>query len=529
MSISRRQLLAASLAAPFALRAAFADDWNSGEVRHLLPAAGPDRLLLKAGFLRPLNAAPTLRAGSRSAEGVRTDSTGEYWRFDLTGLEPETPYTLELTGADGKSLCDPWPIRTFPSPEARPKRLRLLVYTCAGGHPATRNPDTGGSYWVSIENRRKLLQTGLSYQPDAVIAIGDHVYWDLLSPKGKLNLGGSAELKAMIGEFDRSAPVVGTPNESKLKTAVTAQIADLYGTLFRSTPVFFVQDDHDYFENDEASEEMVTFPPDDFALRLARTTQRLYFPEFLPTVGRPLGLPSSSAADRAPGLSESYGTLRYGKLAEILMYDCRRHLSLKGPTAGFVPPTVEAWLMSRMRAQETEHVVNLPSTPIGWSAGKWGEWYPDLLQPNGKLGLEKPKYFWQEGWKLQHNRLIEAASAMERIPLFLSGDLHALAEGSIERYGDLDLRRNPVATVLTGPISTGARGWPSAWRGTPPQTPTGIEVDAGLSPIEKNGFTILDFTEGKVEGQFSSWKMDEPEERLDDLKPFHRFEFKRRS
>jgi hypothetical protein len=52
-----------------------------------------------------------------------------------------------------------------------------------------------------------------------------------------------------------------------------------------------------------------------------------------------------------------------------------------------------------MAAQETQHVVNLPSTPVGWSAGKWGEWYPDLLQPNGKLGLAKPKYFWQQGWQ----------------------------------------------------------------------------------------------------------------------------------
>jgi hypothetical protein len=49
-----------------------------------------------------------------------------------------------------------------------------------------------------------------------------------------------------------------------------------------------------------------------------------------------------------------------------------------------------------MAAQETQHVVNLPSTPVGWSAGKW---YPDLLQLNGKLGLAKPKYFWQQGWQ----------------------------------------------------------------------------------------------------------------------------------
>ena len=163
-------------------------------------------------------------------------------------------------------------------------------------------------------------------KPDAVIAIGDHVYWDLRSPVGSVNLGNSAIARRLVGEFTRSAPVLGTENERRLKQVVTPQICDLYGTLFRSTPMFFVQDDHDYFENDEATESIVTFP-DEFMLQLARTTQRLYYPEFLADATRPQGLASTGAPDRAPGVSESYGTLRYGKLLEIMMYDCRRHLS----------------------------------------------------------------------------------------------------------------------------------------------------------------------------------------------------------
>ena len=43
------------------------------------------------------------------------------------------------------------------------------------------------------------------------------------------------------------------------------------------------------------------------------------------------------------------------------------------------------------------------------------------------------------------------------------------------------------------------------------RTPTGIEVDAGLNPLEKNGFSIIDFTEDRIDGQMFSWKMDEPE------------------
>ena len=497
--------------------------WHAGDVRHLLPTVSHDRLLVKASFQRPLSAAPVMRAGRRAATGVRLDTAGEFYCFDLTELEPEHTYQLSLEDSRGKPLCAPWPISTFPSPEATSRKFRLLVYTCAGGHPATLNPDTNGPYWVPIANRRKMLLTGLSFKPDAVIAIGDHVYWDLRAPVGSVMLGNSPEARKLVGEFTRSAPILGTDNERKLKLVVTPQTCDLYGTDFRSTPIFFVQDDHDYFENDEATEQIVTLPPDDFMLRMARATQRLYYPEFLPDRNRPDGLPSSGAADCPRGVSESFGTLRYGKLLEILMYDCRRHLTLKGPVGGFLPETVEAWLMQRMAAQETRHVVNLPSTPIGWSAGKWGEWYPDLLQPDGKLGVAKSKYFWQPGWRAQHDRLLQAASAMERIPLFLSGDLHALAEGKILRYGKLDFRRNPIVTVLTGPISTGPKAWPSAWRGTPPRTPVSLELEAGLDPLEKNGFSIVDFTEDVIEGRMFNWKIGEPEELLDNLKPFHRF------
>ena len=87
------------------------------------------------------------------------------------------------------------------------------MYTCAGGHPATVNPDTKEPYWVSIANRRKLLLTGLSYKPDAMIAIGDHVYWDLRSPVGSVMLGNAPEAQKLVGQFTRDLPVLGTDNE----------------------------------------------------------------------------------------------------------------------------------------------------------------------------------------------------------------------------------------------------------------------------------------------------------------------------
>ena len=117
---------------------------------------------------------------------------------------------------------------------------------------------------------------------------------------------------------------------------------------------------------------------------------------------------------------------------------------------------------------------------------------------------------------------------MERVPLFISGDLHALAHGSIVRNGAADLRRNPVASILSGPISTGPRAWPSAWRGTPPRVPGGLEVDEGLAPLENNGFTIVDFFPERIDFQMFRWKLDQPESLLDDKKPFYRFSLRRR-
>jgi hypothetical protein len=49
--------------------------------------------------------------------------------------------------------------------------------------------------------------------------------------------------------------VFGSPNEAVFRRATGPQIIPQYGALFRSTPVFFMQDDHDYFDNDEATDD----------------------------------------------------------------------------------------------------------------------------------------------------------------------------------------------------------------------------------------------------------------------------------
>ena len=496
--------------------------WNSGDVAHLLPTVNHQRFLIKVSFRRPQQA-PALLVDRRKVPGRRGDTVGLFWTFDAADLQPARRYALQLLDARGRALCDPWPLATFPSPSDSPARLRLLIYSCAGGHdalPDHKPTDVSTHRFLTLAVRRRMLARAMSFTPDAVVANGDHIYWDLRSARADL-LGNSPEARKYAGVFDRAQPVLGTSNEDVLKKAVGPQIVDLYGTTMRSTPVFFLQDDHDYFETDEADDTLVTLPPDPFMMNLARASQLMYYPEFLPDAHRGSGLPAGSAADRPAGVSESFGTLRYGKLLELLMYDCRRYVTLTGPSATFVPPLIEDWLQARMAASDAAHVVNMPSIPPGWSAGKWGEWYADMDGGNQRLTTAIPKPYWQSGWRLQHDRLLQAASAMRgRVPLFISGDLHSIGETRIFRTSGIDLRQNPVIAVLPGPVGTGRPGWPSLVRGLRGLPPAGLDVEEGLPALEENGFMIVDFTPAGATLRYFRWKLGQSEGSLDTLEPF---------
>jgi hypothetical protein len=496
--------------------------WDAGGLRHLLPTVSDTRMLIKASFSTPLMDAPTLSVGGTSVRGRMGDTQGEHWHFYATDLQPQHRYTLSLTGAKGRPLCEPWQLATFPDPDERPGKFRLLIYTCGGGHEVHK--------FLPTVARNRLLRRALSFRPDAVVANGDQVYWDLLAPVGG-RLFQTPEAVKLAGTFDRSAIVLGGDNETVLKRAAGPQIVPVYGTDFRSTPVFFMQDDHDYFDNDEATDDIITFPPSSFMLQLARATQGMYYPEFLPDVARPLGLPFSSAGDRVWGVSESFGTIRYGRLAEILLYDIRRTLTLAGPSAVYVDLEVEKWLKARTAATDVTHLVHVPSNPPGWTAGKWGEWYPDVLGPDGKLTDSIPKPYWQPGWLKQHDRLIAAmAAARNRAPLVISGDLHAIGIGRMLRSGAIDLRANPVTTVLSGPVGSRPNplGWPSGRRGTGALPPAHLDMDEQVKPIEQHGFTLVDFTADKMLLRMFKWDWKtQSVDAMDTLEPFHTAELMR--
>jgi hypothetical protein len=226
----------AGLSPLFAAAAAAQAGWDQGKLVHLLPTVSHDRILIKASFQAPLDGAPQLHAGAALIYAARKiPRTADFWQFDLSGLKPQTPYRLSLTGSDGRALCEPWTLSTFPAPDTMPSRLRLLIYTCAGGHDAL-NPPGGPTSFLPALVRRRLLMRGLSFKPDAIIANGDHVYWDLRAPRLSKTLGASPQAAAYAGTFDRSQTVLDGPNEQVLRRSAGPQIVPLYGTLCRSTP-----------------------------------------------------------------------------------------------------------------------------------------------------------------------------------------------------------------------------------------------------------------------------------------------------
>lgn len=503
------------------------DDWDAGRLRHLLPAVNESEIFIKASFTAPVTEQPQLRLRNGTSnvviDGHQNDTRGEFWEFRASNLQPDTAYQLSLQDNRGNQLCEPWPLSTFPDPSQNPERVRVLFYTCAGGPEGEYSGigDRRGNLPIAI--RRRLLRRALSFAPQAAIANGDHIYWDLHTWQGEQ--AGELSAAGRASNFDMAARVMGGSNEEAMKLAAGPQITPLYGTEFRSTPVYFLQDDHDHWENDSP----LTYPVPWFQMQLARSTQQLYYPEFLPDAMRSIGLPYSTSGIRGE-LSESFGTLRYGKLLEVLLYDVRRTLSVGQMNASFLDANVEDWLIQRTASQDARHLVHVPSNPPGWTAGKWGEWYPDVLHPEtNELTTLIPKPHWQQGWLNQHDRIMQALADMKhRNPLVIAGDLHATGVGVMHGAGDLDFSDNPITNVLCGPVGTSIRGFPSVVRGVRSVPSQYLDFEEQVVPFEQHGFALVDFEQDKIEVKLFKWDVNsQPLEDIDSLEPYHVVELDR--
>jgi hypothetical protein len=124
---------------------------------------------------------------------------------------------------------------------------------------------------------------------------------------------------------------------------------------------------------------------------------------------------------------------------------------------------------------------------------------------------------------------MQALSAMPgRIPLVVSGDLHAIGEGRMLRSGRLNFSNSPVIAVLPGALGTSTGGWASEFRGVGPKPPQHLDMEETVAPIEENGFLIADFTPENITLRYFKWNQKtQPVTDIDSLEPFRTTELRR--
>lgn len=108
----------------------------------------------------------------------------------------------------------------------------------------------------------------------------------------------------------------------------------------------------------------------------------------------------------------------------------------------------------------------------------------------------------------------------------MSGDLHATGAGRILATRGRPLA-NPVVSVLCGAVGTGALGWPSQFRAQRPVPSGTLDAEEWVTPIEENGFSLLDVTPDALELSLFRWTPDQGEAAIDTLAPFRVLRFPR--
>ena len=116
----------------------------------------------------------------------------------------------------------------------------------------------------------------------------------------------------------------------------------------------------------------------------------------------------------------------------------------------------------------------------------------------------------------------------DRVPLVVSGDLHATAEGRMLRCGEHDFSEHPVIAPLPGMLGTSDGGWASDFRGVGPLPPSHLQLDETVKTIEANGFMLIDLTPEAMTLRYFRWdQKTQPVKAIDGLEPFHTTEPKR--
>ena len=476
---------------------------SNQKVNHILASVSHEKLAISVSLSKKTTKLELMLDNKVIIKGIQKDRIGTNWQFISDKLLSDKSYKLRLISEE-EPIYKSWNLKTFPSTDAKVESVSIMAFTCAGGPEGFKI--SGKEVFKPLKFRQKVFAEGLSMNPDFAISIGDHIYWDLrrenapqVGRKNKLIkffLGSYIGL--VYGSFNRSEEAGSSKNEKVLKNIGNDQIASLYGTRFKSTPIFFIPDDHDYFENDDAEEKLVTFPADDFSKDAFKQMADLFYPPLLDT---PDGQPK-----------RKIGRIRYGNAFEGLIADCAGDMTLGDKKALLISKKNEEWLLSRIDQSKAKTLAFIPSHPFGYTAGKWREWYPDVVAEEGASGTvinellsgnkgslttEVNKYLWQEGWFFQHQRLIKAISERKGSRFVFSGDIHAIGAVSIIKSGKLKLK-NKLKSFLVGSVGSSSAGWPSFARGITAESPENLACESIYEVKEENGFTFFNISKDKV-------------------------------
>jgi hypothetical protein len=94
----------------------------------------------------------------------------------------------------------------------------------------------------------------------------------------------------------------------------------------------------------------------------------------------------------------------------------------------------------------------------------------------------------------------------------------------MQRSGSLDLSKNPINVLLSGPIGCrpGPNGWPSGRRGTGAKPSLHLDFVEEIAPIEQHGFSIVEFTLDEIKIQMFKWDIKtQSVADISTLQPFH--------
>lgn len=98
----------------------------------------------------------------------------------------------------------------------------------------------------------------------------------------------------------------------------------------------------------------------------------------------------------------------------------------------------------------------------------------------------------------------------------------------MHRAGQVNLHANPITAVLSGPVGTSIRGFPSVVRGIGATPPEHLDIEESVAPIEEHGFTLADFLPDRIVLRQFKWDVKiQPVDDIDRLEPFFMTELDR--